>query len=219
MNAAPHILLADDHPLYLEALSGALGRHLPDALLDTADDYLQLSELLARHGEEVDLLVMDLQMPGGAGYGGLYFLRQSHPELPILVISASDDLGTRSRCLEAGASGFLSKSSRVEPLIDTIHQIIDGRYKYPATPRNAASAYTRLGELTPAQFRVLHLLAAGLSNKQIARRLEIAEKTVKIHVSAILQKLGVDNRVQAALLLSDDGPGRLREQTSRAGPA
>jgi len=119
----------------------------------------------------------------------------------------------------APAHGFLSKSSRVEPLIDTIHQIIEGRYEYPATPRNATAAYTRLGELTPAQFRVLHLLAAGLSNKQIARKLEIAEKTVKIHVSAILQKLGVDNRVQAALLLSEDGPGRLREQTSpgRAG--
>ncbi|WP_341502723.1 response regulator transcription factor [Gallaecimonas sp. GXIMD4217] len=200
------IFVADDHPLYLDALVAGLARRFPDACLTSADNYLDLFETLSDSADDLDLLVLDLFMPGSTGYSGLYFLRRHFPELPIVVISAQDDLSSRNRCLEHGAAAFVSKSAPPEELFDLVARILDGSYRFARQQERAAGsqAYERIASLTPSQFKVLHLLAAGHANKVIADRLHISEKTVKAHVTAIFAKLQVSNRTRAALLLSED---------------
>lgn len=202
-----HLLVADDHPLYLQALCNTLRTQLSEALIETAENYLALFEILSDNGDAIDLLVIDLFMPGSTGYGGLYFLHRHFPELPIVVVSAHDDLSVRNKCLENGAAAFVSKSEKPELLLDAVMRILGGNYSFQKNPgktRDTPEHYERLASLTNSQFKVLHLIASGLSNKQIADRLAIAEKTVKAHVSAIFTKLNVKNRTQAALMLSDE---------------
>jgi len=208
LHTSARIFVADDHPLYLEAMVAGLQRHIPDAQVTTADNYLGLFDVLSSSADELDLLILDLFMPGSTGSSGLYYLRRQFPELPIVVVSAHDDLAERNQCLELGAAAFVSKAAAPLTLFEVVAQILDGTYQYPE-PRESRpepGAYQRLASLTPSQFKVLHLIAAGHTNKAIAENLNISEKTVKSHITAIFSKLGVSNRTQAALLLSED-PG------------
>ncbi len=199
------IIIADDHPLYLASLATAVSQYISDVYVHTTPDYLCLFDLLAQYAEELDLLVLDLTMPGSSGLGGLFFIRKQFPDLPLVIISAHDDMATRQRCLAAGASAFLSKTCSADQVIAVVRQMLAGEYQYPQRqPKQPSDSWLRLASLTQSQYKVFYLLAEGCSNKQIAARLNIAEKTVKVHVSAILQKLQVENRTQAARLLADD---------------
>jgi len=206
LKPSARIFVADDHPLYLEAMVTGLTRQLPDAEVTTADNYLDLFDVLNSSADDLDLLVMDLLMPGSSGNSGLYFLRRHFPELPIIVVSAHDDLAERNQCLALGAAAFISKSAAPATLFEVVEQILEGCYEYsePKAVSPEPESYQRLASLTPSQFKVLHLIAAGHTNKEIAERLNISEKTVKTHITAIFSKLGVSNRTQAALLLSDE---------------
>ncbi|AXV63780.1 DNA-binding response regulator [Pseudoalteromonas lipolytica] len=198
------ILIADDHPLFLAGLKGALLSRLQETLIECADNYLALFSKLQMDDGELDAVIMDLNMPGATNVSGIYFLRQTYPEIPIIILSAHDTQDTRMECLQAGASEFLSKSIDINELVITLHRIFSGEYQFPTIDKlhslHAAHTthYGKLASLTPSQFKVLHLMANGDANKTIADALNISEKTVKNHISAIFTKLEVSNRTQAS---------------------
>jgi DNA-binding NarL/FixJ family response regulator len=205
---AIHIIVADDHPLVRGALKQALLAGMPGAEIREVGDLQSLSHELAR-GEPVDLVLLDLAMPGVSGFSGLLYLRSQHPEIPVVVVSATEEQSVMRRCVEVGAAGFIPKSAEVDTMREAIKVVLAGEIWTPdtletGTPPDAAVAdmMRRLSSLTPQQLRVLMMLSQGLLNKQIAYELKVSEATVKAHVSAILQKLGVDSRTQAVIAVS-----------------
>ena len=198
------VLVADDHPLFREALRGAVQSVLPDARVLVAD---QVGSLLALIDAEPDaeLLLLDLNMPGAQGFSALVHIRTQQPALPVIVVSARDDADTVRRALGHGAAAFIPKSADNATLDAAIRSVLRGDRWVPpghGDTRLAASEADLaeiLATLTPAQFRVFGLVAAGLLNKQIAFELDISEATVKAHMSAVLRKLGVSTRTQAVM--------------------
>jgi DNA-binding NarL/FixJ family response regulator len=204
-------IIVDDHPLFRGALSQALSASFNDAEVLEAGSLDELTDRLAEGGE-TDLILLDLTMPGVHGVSGLLYLRAQHPEVPVVIVSASDDADTIRHCLDCGASGFIPKSQPVERIREAIRKILAGEIWLPpdldlAGPHSGESAalVSRLSTLTPQQVRVLMMLGEGLLNKQIAFKLGVSEATIKAHVSAILQKLGVDSRTQAVIAINKIG--------------
>jgi DNA-binding NarL/FixJ family response regulator len=199
------VLIADDHPLFRGALREAVNRLFDRVEVAEAGTFEQVVERLETGGE-VDLILLDLQMPGVRGFSGLMYLRAQYPGLPVAIVSANDDPVVIRHCMEFGAAGFLPKTLGVEALRAAIARVLAGETWTPPDVELAGAADTetaalirRLATLTPQQVRVLMMLSGGLLNKQIAYELCVSEATVKAHVSAILQKLGVDSRTQAVI--------------------
>jgi DNA-binding NarL/FixJ family response regulator len=199
------LVIADDHPLFRgalrEAVTGLL-RHADIAEAGTADEVVELLE----RGGEVDLVLLDLAMPGVRGFSGLMHLRAQYPSVPVIVVSANDDPAAIRRCMEFGASGFIPKTAGIEAMRTAISRVLKGEVWTPPdidlTRRedtDIAELMARMATLTPQQVRVLMMLSEGLLNKQIAFQLSVSEATVKAHVSAILQKLAVESRTQAVI--------------------
>ncbi len=203
----PTILIADDHPLFRDALRGAVARALPDAELLEADDVASLQRLAEAHAD-ADLLMLDLNMPGAQGFSALAHVRGHFPSLPVIVVSAHEDPAIIRRALGHGAAGYIPKSASLESIIEALAAVLDGDSWAPpgleldaaALDHDEADLAQRVADLTPQQFRVLGMLATGLLNKQIAWQLGISEATIKAHMTAILRKLGASNRTQAVLL-------------------
>ena len=200
------ILIADDHPLFREALRGAVQRILPDASLCEADSVDALYGLVEAN-PDADLLLMDLNMPGAHVFSALVHLRALHPQLPVVVVSAREEPAVMRRALDHGALGFIPKSADSETIGIAVGQVLDGERwapaaaaSAPAMDRDEEAVARRLRELTPQQFRVLQMLGEGRLNKQIAWDLGVSEATIKAHVTAVLRKLGVNNRTQAVLM-------------------
>jgi DNA-binding NarL/FixJ family response regulator len=201
-------VIADDHPLFRGALRQALAGIGDAREILEAGDFERTKALVAEQ-QDLDLVLLDLTMPGASGLSGLVALRGLHHSVPLVVVSAHDDPVTIRRALDLGASGFISKSASMDEIRGAVETVLSGGI---AAPANIAPAGTgdpevsdlirRLQTLTPQQTRVLGMLAEGLLNKQIAYELDVSEATIKAHVSAILQKLGVDSRTQAVILLS-----------------
>ncbi|HVW68908.1 MAG TPA: response regulator transcription factor [Steroidobacteraceae bacterium] len=206
--SAKRVLIADDHPLYRDALRAIVPQALPNASVSEAGCQ---SEVIACVTSDAafDLIVLDLNLPGAEGLSCLRHVRETAPLTPIIVVSGNDEPATMSDVVLAGATGYVPKSSPRQVLVDAIKAIMNGGTYLPAaavialrraqTPDTPSAKAPAPNELTSRQIRVLKLLAEGLSNKHIARELQISEITVKAHVSLILQKLGVSNRVQAAM--------------------
>jgi DNA-binding NarL/FixJ family response regulator len=199
------LLIADDHPLFRAALRQAASESVPDCeVLEASDLDGALSALGAQ--PDIDLVLLDLHMPGSQGLSGLAALRGQYPGVAVLVVSGHDD-----RVLNHGAAGFIPKSSSPAEIGQAIRTVLDcGSWLPPAWAQTIESLPSdpadtdlaaRLARLTEQQYRVLVLLGEGLLNKQIADRLSIQERTVKAHVTAIFEKLGVRNRTQAGVLL------------------
>jgi DNA-binding NarL/FixJ family response regulator len=205
--AAYKFIIVDDHPLFRGALSQALKASFENAQVQEAGSLDELTDRLTTGGE-IDLVLLDLTMPGVHGVSGLLYLRAQHPEVPVAIVSASDDPGTIRHCLDCGASGFIPKSQPVERIREAIRSIMNGEIWLPAdidlsqSVAETGELLSRLSTLTPQQVRVLMMLGEGLLNKQIAFKLNVSEATVKAHVSAILQKLGVDSRTQAVIAIN-----------------
>ncbi len=202
----PTLLIADDHPLFREALRGAVARVLPDAQLREAENVDALYRLVEAE-PDADLLLLDLNMPGAHGFSALVHLRALHPQLPIVVVSAREEPAVMRRALDHGAIGFIPKSADAKTLGEAISSVLEGdrwappaALNAPATAADEHDAAHRLRDLTPQQFRVLQMLGSGLLNKQIAFDLGVSEATIKAHVTAILRKLGANNRTQAVLI-------------------
>ena len=201
------VIVADDHPLFREALSLALRQALGETLVVQAGDMDELQQATADH-DAVDLVLLDLHMPGVQGFSALVYLRAHHPELPVCVVSGNNNAVVVQRALDHGAAAFIHKSASVEEIREALETVLAGDIWQPAesdasgTAGDELAIAERLGELTPQQFRVLMMLADGLLNKQIAHELGISEATVKAHMTAIFRKLEVTNRTQAVLLLN-----------------
>lgn len=201
---APTILVADDHPLFRAAVLHALHESLPGACMVEAASASGLAPAMAAH-PEIELVLLDLAMPGARGFSSLVWLRGECPEVPVVVISSNDHPRTVRRAQQFGAAGFIPKSSPAEAIGAAVAAVLDGGTWFPpmTAERSEADAAlaARLAQLTPQQIRVLMCLADGLLNKQIAHELGLAENTVKVHVTAILKKLDCHSRTQAAVMV------------------
>ena len=206
----PRLLIADDHPLYRQALTQAVRGVLPGAEIDEAADLPStLAALTAR--PDTDLVLLDLHMPGSHGLMGLVSVRAEHPGVAVVMISAHDDPATIRRALAYGATGYLTKRADLDTLQTGLRAVLDCQEWLPPSLRDAVAAIppsagdrdtsARLAALSPQQFKVLTRVADGRLNKQIADELGIQERTVKAHMSAIFEKLAVRNRTQAGVLL------------------
>ncbi|WLH10421.1 response regulator transcription factor [Pseudomonas hefeiensis] len=209
------ILIADDHPLFREAIHNVISDGFPGSeVMETAD--LDSALALTREHDDLDLILLDLNMPGMHGLNGLINLRNEAPTIPVVIVSAEQDKQVVLQAITYGAVGFITKSSPRSQMTDAIEQILNGNVYLPPdiirtqkSPMGRRLNETRafapelLQALTRKQLLVLERMTKGESNKQIAYTLEIAETTVKAHVSAILRKLNVHNRVQAILSAGD----------------
>ncbi|MFM2279353.1 MAG: hypothetical protein RLZZ444_1584 [Pseudomonadota bacterium] len=211
MDVATTIIIADDHPLFRGALKQALSSMEGHPTIVEAADFDEARKA-AKDNPDADLLLLDLSMPGVSGLTGLIMLRAEHQNIPVAVISASDDTVTVRRALELGASAFISKSSGIEEIREAISTVLEGGMWAPPgydsdreNDPEIASLIARLKTLTPQQTRVLGMIGEGLLNKQIAYELGVSEATIKAHVSAILLKLNVDSRTQAVIQMSKIG--------------
>jgi DNA-binding NarL/FixJ family response regulator len=217
--ANTRLVIADDHPLFRNALRQAVASVVSSAVVDEAGSFDELTTLLEKDAE-VDLILLDLTMPGISGFSGLIYLRAQYPAVPVVIVSASDDAATIRRSLDFGASGFIPKRFGVDTLRDAILKVMEGEiWVPPDTDLNAAAdpdmtkLRDRLVTLTPQQVRVLMMLSEGLLNKQIAYELGVSEATIKAHVSAILQKLGVESRTQAVIAAAKIAGSAWRQDT------
>ena len=204
------VLVADDHPLYRDALRNLVCAAFDDVEVSECETVAAALHCL-RQGL-VDLVLLDLSMPDADGLDGLRQLREASPATPVIICSANDDPALVRESFRLGVSGYLPKSSGTEVTRHALQLVRSGGVYVPSEAlietmvkdlsarRGGQPAVARSGaDLTPRQLAVLALLEKGMSNKAIARELDIGEITVKAHVSAILRKLGVDNRVQAVL--------------------
>ncbi|MDX1549365.1 MAG: response regulator transcription factor [Lysobacter spongiicola] len=208
----PTLLIADDHPLFRAALRGAAADAVADLVVLEADSLDGVLSILESE-TDIDLVLLDLHMPGNHGLAGLAAIRAQHPGVAVVVVSANDDPRVVRRALDHGAAGYLPKSSGLDELRDAIRAVLACEQWLPATLRSAvartessssdADLAARLASLSPQQFRVLTFVAQGLLNKQIADRLDVQERTVKAHLSAIFERLGVRNRTQAGVILRE----------------
>lgn len=209
-----NILIADDHPLFREAICNVIRSGFPGcSIIETAD--LESTVQTATEHDNLDLILLDLNMPGMSGLNGLMSLRNEAPTIPVVIVSAEQDKHIVLQAITYGAVGFITKSTPREQMTAAIEQVLNGHVYLPAdiirstqtntrrTPREATISPELLQALTRKQLQVLERMAKGESNKQIAYNLNIAETTVKAHVSAILRKLNVHNRVQAILSVGD----------------
>jgi len=189
-----NFIVADDHPLFREALIHAIHNCVPGAVIHEADSLASLYEVVEAN-PDADLLFLDLHMPGVSGFSALAYMRNNHESLPTVIVSAVDDPAVIRRAIQHGASGF------------AIDAILQGEVWLPdnvdlgagGLDNEEARIATAMSALTPHQFRVLMMLGEGLLNKQIAYQLGVSEATIKAHVTAILRKMHVTNRTQAVL--------------------
>jgi len=208
---AHRIVIVDDHPLFRDALNKALQSSLESAVIRQAGSLDELSGLITQDSD-IDVVLLDLNMPGVQGFSGLLYIRAQHPQIPVVIISATEEPAAIRRAIDFGASGFVPKSQPIERIRTAVQAVLDGEVWTPPEIdlRNAAVSededlVSRLASLTPQQVRVLMMLGEGLLNKQIAYQLNVSEATIKAHVSAILQKLGVDSRTQAVIAINRMG--------------
>jgi len=215
------LVIADDHPLFRGAMREAISGLLEKVDITEAGTFDDVVELLSG---DVDLVLLDLAMPGVRGFSGLMYMRAQYPSVPVIVVSANDDPAAIRRCMEFGASGFIPKTLGVDTMRAAISRVLSGGVWTPpdvdlsaGADFEAAELMGRMATLTPQQVRVLMMLSEGLLNKQIAYQLGVSEATVKAHVSAILQKLGVESRTQAVIAAAKIEAGQWPQGASAEG--
>jgi DNA-binding NarL/FixJ family response regulator len=203
------ILIADDHPLFRDAMQRAVISALPHAKVHAADDVHSLLALIEQF-PDADLLLLDLHMPGARGYSALAHIRGQYPGLPTIVVSGHEESHVVRRAMAHGASAYIPKSTSGEAIVEAIRTVLAGDVWLPhqlpgddvVLKTDEAVAAARIATLTPQQFRVMTMIAEGLLNKQIAYELGVSEATVKAHMTTIMRKMGVNNRTQVALAAS-----------------
>ncbi|MBN9428847.1 MAG: response regulator transcription factor [Burkholderiales bacterium] len=208
------VLIIDDHPLMRDAVKMTMESIAPGSHVDLAASYTEARRVLAL-GTTYDYLLLDLSLPDIDGFRALSALRERHPTVPLVVLSAQTDRDTILRCLEAGAAGYIPKTYHADVLTHALRLVTTGHFY---VPREAIESVRHLVQeppfmrtpdsdprglgLTERQCDVLRLILRGMPNKLICRQLDLAEGTVKVHVSAVLRALGVRNRTQAVIAAS-----------------
>ena len=204
------ILIADDHPLFRDALQQALKSHFGVLDVERCGSFASLQKVLVNH-DDIDLILLDLHMPGAVGFSTLHYLGLSHPEIPVAIISANEEPEVVTRAIKYGARGFIPKSLAIERIISAIEHILEGETWMPESAGNQPQAadvendefLKRLSILTPKQFRVLMMLVEGRTNSEIADESFVTIATIKAHLSEIFKKLEVSNRTQAAMIAAN----------------
>ncbi|NNL07574.1 MAG: response regulator transcription factor [Gammaproteobacteria bacterium] len=217
-----HFHVADDHPLFRNALNEVIKQHYPDAVVVQSMDLDGTMRELEKNAE-TDLLLLDLHMPGSQDLFGLITVRDKFSGIPVAIISADEDVSTISRAMGHGASGYIPKSCSPQVIHQAIASILDGNRWVPEEYRNSLMPVTaeekdlaqKIATLTPQQYRVLCYLREGWLNKQIGYELGVTEATIKAHITAIFRKLGTSNRTQAVIMLSKMS---LHDEQVSAGP-
>lgn len=204
------LLIVDDHPLFRDGLASLLCQASADNIVvqaSSTEEALQLAD-----EQIIDAVFMDLSMPGMSGEPAIREFARRHPDLPVIVLSSSEDPGDVRRVLNAGASGYIPKSATAKTVVSALTLVLSGNIYVPpllvaaatrAAEQAAQNGPRSLSALTDRQVDVLRYLRDGLSNKEISANLGIAEKTVKVHIAAIFKTLNVVNRTQAARFLHD----------------
>ena len=196
------ILLADDHALFREGMRYVLRQLSDDVEILEAGDYRQAVDLADSH-PELDLLLLDLHMPGSNGVESVGSFHQRYPGIPIVVVSGEEASANMEKAMNYGAAGFVSKSSNTQVMLGALKLVLAGGVYVPPEilhQHYAVSAdrpYADADALTPRQLEVLHYLCRGMSNKEIATQIHLAEGTVKVHVAAIFHALKVNSRLEA----------------------
>ena len=201
------LIIADDHPLFRSALRTVVAQLLPGVQIVEADSPDALNLAVQEH-PRADLILLDLRMPGVQGFSALITLRGQYPAIPVVVVSAVEEPAVMRRALDFGACGFIPKSAGLDTIGEALRSVLEGGvWLPPGVTENAVAEELverelaqRISSLTPQQFRVLMMLADGRLNKQIGGDLNVSEATIKAHVTAILRKLGLYRRTQAAVL-------------------
>ncbi len=200
------IILADDHPLFRQALSITLTSHFSGAEIFGAQNIPELEQHLQKVNN-ADLLLLDLDIPGAQGFNSLIAVRRSYPDLGVVIISGFEDKKTIHKAMSFGAAGFIPKSTSVPEMVVAIKEVLNGKLWTPDGEFNGdtqiVSADDKIASLTPKQHKILLMFADGLLNKQIAYELGLSESTIKSHASTIFLKLGVRNRTQAVIVLNE----------------
>ena len=199
------IIVADDHPLFRAALTQAISTQVDGADVLEAE---HLQHLEHQMRSEADLVLLDLHMPGANGFSALIYLRTHFPSVPVAVVSGNEQPSVIHRAMHFGAVGFIPKSSSMTDIIDAVKTILNGGQWVPPDLPAADQAMDaqdskfadQLASLTPQQFKVMQMLTEGLLNKEIAYELSVSEATIKAHMTAILRKLGVNNRTQVVIM-------------------
>lgn len=201
------VLVADDHPLFREAMVLAV-RNLDEIAVEileagTLDEACRIAAAVP----DLDLLLLDLKMPGMEGLGGLLDLRRRFPALPVVIVSATEERRTIREAIAAGAMAYIPKSLDRAGITEALRRVLAGETWQPEAEDETLASdtpiATRIAALTPQQRNILKLMVAGKPNKIIAYNLDIAETTVKAHITVILRKLGVFSRTQAVLAARD----------------
>ncbi len=200
------ILIADDHPLFREALTLIVSSACPGCEIRQATDYDETKTELAEH--HFQLAFLDLNMPGSNGLTDLAMFKKLYPQIPIIIVSAHEEPDIIRSCLNYNASGYIVKSSSPDEIKAAIQTVLMGDIYSPPninlSEDNSGQADNdialKINSLTPSQLRILIEIGKGKLNKQIAYDLGISEGTVKAHITSIFKRLGINNRTQAVLI-------------------
>jgi DNA-binding NarL/FixJ family response regulator len=232
------VLVVDDHALIRTALRGVLGQLDGGLTMLEASDCRSAFDLIEAQ-PDLDLVLLDLNLPGKHGLAALEELRARHPALPVVVLSSANDRASVMQALDLGAMGYIPKLSSNEVLISALRLVLSGGiyippeilarsgYLPPAGPATAAAPSMQPGpparvaadlRLSERETRVLKLLLEGKSNKLICRELDLAESTVKNHVTQILRALNVTSRTQAVIAAAQMGLVLERVAPTTQGP-
>lgn len=207
MNDSMKIILADDHPLFRQALTLILKANFSNAEIIEAQTIPELEQQLVKY-QTADLLLLDLDIPGAQGFNSLISIRRSYPDLGVVIISGFEDKETIHKAMNHGAAGFIPKSTPVPDMLLAMKAVLNGTLWTPdgefnPKKQSGTTADDKIASLTPKQYNILLMFADGLLNKQIAYELGLSESTIKSHASTIFLKLGVRNRTQAVIVLNE----------------
>jgi DNA-binding NarL/FixJ family response regulator len=203
------VLIADDHPLFRNALKQVLINQTLAMQVQESQDFQTTIDALIQD-VDIDLLFLDLNMPGNQGLAGISTIRAQFPNTLIIVVSADEQEHTITKCVKLGASAYIPKSVDMNEITQAVANVLEGEqwlpkgYQLAEQKPTEKAFFQHLEQLTPHQLKVLGLIAEGLLNKQIAYELNISESTVKQHASAVLKKLGVYNRTQAGVIFNQN---------------
>ncbi|RLV58584.1 DNA-binding response regulator [Parashewanella curva] len=199
-------ILVDDHPLFRQALSAVLVQKLSDEQSDIAvHEAESIAELSIKlKTSQPDLILLDLNLPDSQGFETLISLKFDYPAIAVVVISGQEDASTVKQAVQLGASGFLPKSTSVEQMVLALKDVLNGKIWLPEQYQSPEPCASKLTNLTPRQHKILAMFAKGMLNKQVAFELGLSEATVKAHATAIYQKLGVNTRTQAVIIMQNE---------------
>lgn len=205
------MLIVDDHPIFRQAISRIISDRFAGSVCLEADS-LEASHRIIKDNMDFDLVLLDLNMPCTAGLNGLLELRNEYPTIPVVIVSAESEKQQILQTISYGAVGFISKSSSIDTIANSLESIFNGNVCLPSdlirAPNSAPSSKSnksfeispeKMQLLTRKELIVLKYLNQGEANKHIAYEMNISETTVKSHVSSILKKLGVSNRVKVVI--------------------